>query len=183
MKGLRATGAEPRVVRAPAELTAATGVVVPGVGHFDATRSLGAEWRAAVRDAMGRGVPLLGICLGMQWLYAGSDEAPDVDGLGIFDGRVRRLTGAVKLPHVGWNSLDAVSASSLLDGVDAGAEAYFTHSYAAPVGADTVASTEHGDVFASVVERGVVAGMQFHPEKSGQVGLRLLKNWVASHAL
>jgi glutamine amidotransferase len=179
VKALRAAGGEPRVVTEPSELAGADGVVIPGVGHFDATRGLDAVWRSAIRARIDRGVPLLGICLGMQWLYEGSEEAPELAGLGIFEGRVFRMTGDVKVPHVGWNTIAPVDESPLLAGVGAGTAVYFTHSYAAPAGAGTVATTEHGVPFAAIVERGNVAGMQFHPEKSGLAGLALLRNWTS----
>ena len=183
LKGLRAAGAVPVIARAPQDLAGAAGIVIPGVGHYGATRSLDREWRAAIGSAIGRGVPLLGICLGMQWLYEGSDEAPDAGGLGIFEGRVFRLSGAVKVPHVGWNALRAAASSPLLADVSDGAEAYFTHGYAAPIGFGTIALTHHGEPFASIVARDNVCGMQFHPEKSGRTGITLLRNWVASRAL
>lgn len=178
MKGLLAAGAAPRIARTPGELDGAAGMVIPGVGHFDATRSLNETWRPAIETHLARGTALLGICLGMQWLYAGSDEAPAVPGLGIFGERVTPLSGNVKLPHVGWNALDVLQPSSLLDGVQNGDAAYFTHTYAAPLGPSAVARTDHGLPFASIVERGNVCGMQFHPEKSGRVGVLLLANWV-----
>ena len=177
-KGLRAAGSEPRIAREPADLDGALGVVIPGVGHFGATQALGADWRAALHDSIGRGRPLLGICLGMQFLFAGSDEAPDVPGLAIFEERLVRLRGDIKVPHVGWNTLESLGASPLLSGVAEGDAVYFTHSYAAPIGGGTIASSTHGSPFASIVERGNVAGMQFHPEKSGAAGLTLLRNWV-----
>jgi len=180
IKAFRAAGAEPRVIADPSGLADADGIVIPGVGHFDATRGLNAGWRSAIRAHLDRGVPLLGICLGMQWLYAGSDEAPDLAGLGIFEGRVFRLTGDVKVPHVGWNTIAPVAGSPLLAGIGNGTAVYFTHSYAAPAGgAGTIATAEHGVPFAAIVERGNVAGMQFHPEKSGLAGLALLGNWIA----
>ena len=178
VKGLRAAGASPRIAQAPSDLDGASAVVIPGVGHFGATQSLGSEWRSALHRSITRGVPLLGICLGMQFLFEGSDEAPGAPGLGIFQGRLFRLSGEVKVPHVGWNTLDALGASPLLDQIEAGDAVYFTHSYAAPDGAGTIATTRHGVRFASIVERGTVAGMQFHPEKSGAAGLTLLRNWV-----
>ena len=168
LKGLRAGGGDPRLVRDAGELAGASGVVIPGVGHFEATRALDDTWRAALRASIHRGTPLLGICLGMQFLYDGSDEAPDLPGLGILGGRVFRLSGDVKVPHVGWNTLDP-----------SGDAVYFTHSFAAPVTSDTVATTEHGVVFASMAARGNVTGMQFHPEKSGTAGLQLLSKWIA----
>lgn len=180
IKAFRAAGAESsRVITDPSGLANADGIVIPGVGHFDATRGLDASWRSAIRAHIDRGVPLLGVCLGMQWLYEGSEEAPDLEGLGIFEGRVLRLTGDVKVPHVGWNTIAPVAESPLLAGAGAGTAVYFTHSYAAPAGAGTLATTEHGVPFAAIVERGNVAGMQFHPEKSGAAGLTLLRNWVS----
>lgn len=177
-KALRAAGAEPRVAREPGDIDGAVGVVIPGVGHFGATRALGDDWRAALRDSIDHGRPLLGICLGMQFLFAASDEAPDVPGLAIFEERLVRLSGDIKVPHVGWNTLESLGTSTLLAGVAEGDAVYFTHSYAAPIGAGTIASSTHGSPFASIVERGNVAGMQFHPEKSGAAGLTLLRNWV-----
>lgn len=179
LKGLAAAGADPALTRDPASLAAARGIVVPGVGHFNATAALDGVWRKAVTAALDRGTPVLGICLGMQWLYEGSDEAPGLAGLGLFGGRIFRLTGDVKVPHVGWNGLSALGSSRLLEGIGEGDAVYFTHSYAAPVTADTQARAEHGQVFAAIVERGRAAGVQFHPEKSGDAGIRLLRNWVA----
>ena len=178
LKAFHAVGTDPFIARAPADAAGAAGLVVPGVGHFAATRSLGDGWRAALRAPV---VPLLGICLGMQLLFEGSDEAPDVPGLGVFHGRVTRMNdsgSAVKVPHVGWNTFEPVGASPLFDNVARGAAAYFTHSYAAPISEVTVAETTHGARFASIVDRGRVAGMQFHPEKSGATGLTLIRNWV-----
>lgn len=180
IKGFRAAGADPRLVRDASGISGAAGIVIPGVGHFDATRSLDDDWREALRSAAARGVPLLGICLGMQWLFSGSDESPDLAGLRVFDGRVFRLTGDVKVPHVGWNTLRGTAASALLEGLDETAAVYFTHSFAAPIVPETIAVTAHGVPFTSMVERGNVAGMQFHPEKSGAAGLRLIRNWVTT---
>ena len=120
----------------------------------------------------------------MQWLYEGSDEAPDCAGLGVLGGRCRRLVvptsdARLKIPHVGWNALERRRDGSIVEGVPTGAQVYFTHSYVAPVTGDTVAATEHGEPFASVVQRGQIAGVQFHPEKSGDVGLQILRNWLA----
>jgi glutamine amidotransferase len=178
-KALAAVGAEVWTPEQPAEIEAASGLIVPGVGHFHATASLGADWRAAACRLIGSGRPLLGICLGMQWLFEGSAEAPDLAGLGALAGRCTRLSAAPKVPHVGWNALASTRPSWILDGVAAGAYVYFTHSYAAPPTPDTVAVTAHGETFAAAVERGSVAGVQFHPEKSGQVGLQVLSNFVA----
>jgi glutamine amidotransferase len=152
---------------------------VPGVGHFASTSAIDAGWLAAIRAAVADGTPLLGICLGLQWLFEGSDEAADVPGLGALDGRCFRLPPPLKVPHVGWNSLDDLRPSQLLDGVPQGTQVYFTHSYAAPVTSDTVASTTHGATFAAAVQRASVCGVQFHPEKSGAAGLRILENFVS----
>ena len=184
IKALSAVGASPRVATAGSDLHAADGIVVPGVGHFGETRSIDEAGRAAVMTAIERGVPVLGICLGLHWFFDGSDEAPDAGGLGVFPGRcfalVSRPERATKVPHVGWNTLDMTGRPGrLLDGLTAGSTAYFTHSYAAPVIADTSATTTHGSVFSSVVERGRVAGVQFHPEKSGTTGLRVLANFLS----
>ena len=116
----------------------------------------------------------------MQWLFEGSDEAPDLPGLGLLGGQCYKLpsTGNIKIPHVGWNSLDVRRDTSIVEGVPTGAQVYFTHSFVAPVTGDTVAVTEHGEPFAAIVQRGQVAGVQFHPEKSGEVGLRILRNFL-----
>jgi glutamine amidotransferase len=182
MKAFRAVDAEPALVCAPTDLDAASAIVIPGVGHFGATAAIDGQWRAAMRAAIGRGVPLLGICLGMHFLFDGSDEAPGAAGLGLFNGRVARMTGAVKVPHVGWNALEPTVLSPLFHGVNGNPTVYFTHSYAAPPGPDAIARTTHGATFASIVARGNVTGMQFHPEKSGAAGLALLRNWISCSA-
>jgi len=185
-KALAALGASVFVPASPEDLSDASAVIVPGVGHFDATRALGPDWIEAILQRVGEGRPLFGICLGMQWLYEGSEEAPDVRGLGVLSGECRRLKSPpgsqLKIPHVGWNSIDKSRDASIVEGIANGAQAYFTHSYVAPITADTVASTEHGEAFASVVQRGQVAGVQFHPEKSGEVGLQILRNWLRQAA-
>jgi glutamine amidotransferase len=177
-KALASIGAEVVVPSAPADLADAAGVIVPGVGHFGATRALAGAWTEAILERVGEGRPLLGICLGMQWLYEGSDEAADVPGLGLLTGCCYRLSGDVKVPHVGWNSLSIEQNTSIVDGVAPGSQVYFTHSYVGPVNGDTIAVTEHGETFAAIVQRGHVAGVQFHPEKSGEVGLRILRNFM-----
>ena len=151
---------------------------MPGVGHFSATAALDSEWRAAIRDALERGVKLFGICLGLQWLFEGSDEDEEVPGLGVIAGRCRRLPPTLKVPHVGWNSLEIRGPSRLLAGVEPGTQAYFTHSYAADITPEAVAVTTHAAPFASVVETDRVFGVQFHPEKSGTAGVRMLRNFV-----
>jgi glutamine amidotransferase len=181
-KALTALGAEFTVPIAPHECAAAAGIIVPGVGHFAATRALDAPWRNAIATAVTTGIPLLGICLGMQWLYEGSEEEPDLPGLGALAGRCRLLHGdlerRLKIPHVGWNALETGDGSRLLAGLQSGTHVYFTHSFAAPVTGDCIAATTHAERFAAAVERDNVFGVQFHPEKSGDAGLQILRNFL-----
>jgi len=192
-KALSAVGASVWTPAAPAELARATGVIVPGVGHFDATRGITSEWRTAISAAVGGGLPLLGICVGLQWLFEGSTEAPEVAGLGVFKGTCSHLgvrpldvsdpargqtPGTLKVPHVGWNSLTMPRPSKLMAGIAPGTQVYFTHSYAAPVIDDTAAICDYGVPFSAAVERDNVSAVQFHPEKSGPAGLQILSNWL-----
>ena len=183
-KALAALGADFSVPRdAASTATRRRAIIVPGVGHFSATTALDAPWRDAIGGAVGGGTPLLGICVGMQWLYEGSDEAPDVPGLGVLDGRCHLLRGdaanRLKIPHVGWNALETPRASGgCWPDLTPGAHVYFTHSFAAPVTADCIASTTHAQRFAAAVERNNVFGVQFHPEKSSDAGLRILRNFL-----
>jgi glutamine amidotransferase len=179
-KGFVAAGAELATPARPETLDGFAGIVVPGVGHFGATASIDESWRGTITRRVEAGVPLLGICLGMQWLFEGSEEAGHLRGLALLDGWCRRLTveRPLKVPHIGWNSLRMTCATSLLAGVDDGAYVYFTHSYAAPVTGACSASVSHGGAFAAAVERDNVAGVQFHPEKSGAAGIRILRNFV-----
>lgn len=184
-KALAAIGAQVFTPATPAELDTADGIIVPGVGHFGTTAGLDERWRAAIRTRLASGRPLLGICVGLQWLFAGSDEAPGLPGLGVCAGVCTRLPGATasgerqKVPHVGWNGLRFPRASRLFAGVPQDAQVYFTHSYAAPLVPQTAAVTTYGVPFTAAVEEGLVSGVQFHPEKSGTVGLQVLRNWVA----
>jgi len=181
-KALTALGADFVVPSAPEECSGASGLIVPGVGHFSATTALGGPWREAIGSAVHAGTPLLGICVGMQWLFEGSEEAPDVPGLGLLPGTCRLLQGdadrRLKIPHVGWNALELPRPSTILTGLDSGTHVYFTHSFAAPVTADCVASATHAECFAAAVERDNVFGVQFHPEKSGDAGLQILRNFL-----
>ena len=177
-KALAALHADVQTPRRPADLDAASGIIVPGVGHFASTRALDGPWRQAILSRVKDGVPLLGICLGMQWLFEGSEEAPDLPGLGLIAGRCAKLTGPVKIPHVGWNSLDATKPSRLLASVADGAQVYFTHSYAAPVTPECAATSTHATTFAAAVERDRIFGVQFHPEKSSAAGLQIVRNFL-----
>ena len=179
-KGFAAVGASLFTPTAPDQIERSTGIIVPGVGNFAATAAIHDEWRAAIDAAVQRGQPLLGICLGLQWLFDGSDEAEGIRGLGVIPGRCTRLPRAdgIKVPHVGWNTLAPIRRARLLDGIDEAVSVYFTHAYAAPVTSACVATSTHGATFAAVVEAGNVFGVQFHPEKSGDAGLRILRNFV-----
>ena len=187
-KALAAVGAEVFTPEAAADLERAAGIIVPGVGHFAATKVLDERWVDTVRNLVEAGRPLLGICLGMQWLYEGSDEDPENPGIGFFKGRCYRLGtrsslppngDTVKVPHVGWNVLSQRRPDSIVRQVPDESQVYFTHSYVAPLTAETVAATEHGEPFASIVQRDNIAGVQFHPEKSGDIGLQVLRNFLA----
>jgi len=185
VKALRFLGADDVVVtQSPQDVLRADKIVLPGVGHFRATQllhELGLD--GALRKKLREGVPFLGICVGLQWLYEGSSEAPETEGLGWFAGKCERFPAEfggleLKAPHVGWNSLEGIRADSrLLKGVEAGSFVYYTHSWRAPVSADTAASTMYGGAFTGV-ERGNVMGVQFHPEKSAETGLLVLRNFL-----
>jgi imidazole glycerol-phosphate synthase subunit HisH len=186
VKALRFLAANDVVVtQSPEEVLRADKVVLPGVGHFRATQLLQElGLRDALRSAVGKGVPFLGICVGLQWLYEGSTEAPETEGLGWFAGKCERFPGVfegeeLKAPHVGWNSLEGIRGDSrLLKGVEAGSFVYYTHSWRASVSADTAAQTIYGGAFTAAVERGNVMGVQFHPEKSAETGLLVLRNFL-----
>lgn len=183
-KALARAGADPVVTRDSREAAAADALVVPGVGHFgQCVGQFEAEGLGALaRDWVDDGRPLLGVCVGMQILYEGSEEAPGTPGLGILAGRVRRLPSGLRVPHMGWNALEPAAADPLLDGV-AGQQAYFVHSYYSQADDEHVVATcEYGIRVAAVVRVGSVVATQFHPEKSAAVGRRLLANWVAQVA-
>jgi glutamine amidotransferase len=178
MKALHAVGAEAVATSDPDVVTGADKLVLPGVGHFSATSFLEERGlKAAIEQRMLAGIPFLGMCVGLQWLFEGSTESPQTRGLGVFGGCCERFGQGLKVPHVGWNSLE-VDDSKLMEGVSSGEFVYYTHSFRAPVVNETVAVTEYGVPFSAAVERGHVMGVQFHPEKSGPVGLRILENFV-----
>ncbi|MGC2020873.1 MAG: imidazole glycerol phosphate synthase subunit HisH [Candidatus Sulfotelmatobacter sp.] len=159
-------------------LTAADKIVLPGVGHFSSLQTLERTGlRQALLQAASAGKPFLGICLGMQWLFDGSEECTKVAGAGIFSGKCRQFPYSVKSPHVGWNSLMVQEGSRLLRGIAQDSFVYYTHSFHAPVLAATSAASEYGLPFTAALERQNIFGVQFHPEKSGDVGLALLKNF------
>ena len=183
-KALVRAGIETRVVSAPGELPGTRGLVVPGQGHFRQVMEAFDEsgFRAPILAAAAAGEPVLGICVGMQMLLTGSEEAPGVKGLGLIPGVVQKflpLPGALKVPHMGWNSFDKVGDSPLLRGLACPAYAYFVHSYYVPLTAevDSGAVTEYGVPFWSVVSLGNIHATQFHPEKSGEVGIAVLRRF------
>jgi glutamine amidotransferase len=181
-KALRFLGAEVEVTDSDPEVIAgAERLVLPGVGHFAATSRLDQTGMTiAIRAAIARDTPFLGICVGMQWLYAGSSEAPTQAGLGHFPQQCSRFPECdQKVPHVGWNSLNPRKDSRLLAGVESGEFVYFTHSYRAPVTDHTAAEAYYIEPFAAAAERGNVMGVQFHPEKSGETGLKILRNFLS----
>jgi glutamine amidotransferase len=190
-KALQHLGADAELVDDPDRAATASGVVLPGVGSFgpcaQALRSSGLD-RAAT-DAIERGVPFLGICVGFQLLYEGSDESPSEAGLGVFPGTVRRLPEGVKHPQMQWNTLDVVhtpegspEGTGLLEGVPDPAWVYFVHSYAPEQTSSTSSTCDYGGAVTGSAERGNVWGTQFHPEKSGSVGLGILANFVRAVA-
>ncbi len=179
VKALRHLGRECAVTNDPHIVGHASKWIIPGVGNFKATAPLAnGKLGAILRDGVGDR-PLLGICLGLQWMFEGSSEAPDMHGLGAFPGKCTRFSDRVKSPHVGWDSIAIGSHSRLLAGITSGAYVYFTHSYRAPVCRDTVATCTYEEPFTAVAERGNLFGVQFHPEKSGDVGMHILESFCA----
>ncbi len=180
VKAVRHLGRECRVTAEACDLERADKVIIPGVGNFAATRPLA---HGPLAEQLQRFLvterPLLGICLGLQWMFEGSDEAPTLEGLGAFAGTCARFSDRVKSPHVGWNRIQIASRSALLRGIPSGSYVYFTHSYRAPAGEGTVATSTYEAPFAAAVERGNLFGVQFHPEKSGNVGLTILESFCA----
>ena len=179
-KALCRVGAEARLVTGPADVARADGVVLPGVGNFGRCSEALSDsglWGAAL-DAASSGRPFLGICVGMQLLYQGSEESPGVPGLGLLPGRVALLPAGVRRPQIQWNLLEVRAGSRLLAGLEEGAWAYFVHSYVAPLGPETAATCDYGGPAAAAVEQGRLWATQFHPEKSSSVGMAVLTNFV-----
>ncbi len=182
-KGLQRVGADAVLTDDPAVVRAAAGVVLPGVGAFgrcmEALRATGLEEPA--REAIDAGVPFFGICVGMQMLYDGSEEDPDAKGMGVLPGMIRRLPDGVKRPQMQWNVLDH-GPTPMLAGVDDPAWVYFVHSFAPEPSPDVVATCDYGGPVVAAVQRDRLWATQFHPEKSGATGLRILANFVAAAA-
>lgn len=172
-------GAKTIVTDKPEAVAQADKIVLPGVGHFAATKALDdSGLRETIIERIEQKAPFLGICVGMQWMLASSEEAPDVHGLALWPGECSRFPFRVKSPHVGWNSLQIRNGSSrLLRGIADGAFVYFTHSYRVPLLSSTAAECEYGGGFSAAVEQDNMFGVQFHPEKSGSAGLRILENF------
>jgi len=173
-------GQDATITSDPGDVRRASKVILPGVGHFASTASLQRSGlQASITEAISNKVPFLGICVGMQWMFSGSEESPETRGLGLFPGTCSRFPHTVKSPHVGWNRLEVASTSRLFRGLPPSPFVYFTHSYYAPVNGTTVACCDYAGKFSAAVERDVLFGVQFHPEKSGEAGLRLLANFCA----
>ena len=179
-KALQKVGADARLVTGPAAVEAADGVVLPGVGAFgrcmEALRESGLD--AAATAAVDAGKPFMGICIGMQMLYEGSEENPETRGLGVLPGMVRELPEGVKRPQMQWNVLQPVGDSPMLAGLDRDPWVYFVHSYAPDASDDVIATCDYGGSVVAAVARRNVWATQFHPEKSGATGLRILRNFV-----
>jgi glutamine amidotransferase len=171
-------GSTVSVTTKPEVVAAADKIVLPGVGHFSALAALAQTGLAdAVLSGLRSGKPFLGICLGMQWLFDGSEEDPEISGAGILPGVCAKFPTAVKVPHVGWNSLATKPSSRLLRGLTEHPFVYYTHSFYAPVVDATIAESEYGQRFSAVVEKDNIFGVQFHPEKSGDAGLSILRTF------
>jgi imidazole glycerol-phosphate synthase subunit HisH len=161
----------------PAEVQRAEKIILPGVGHFSATAAVARlGLQRAIKAAVARGTPFFGICVGLQWMFEGSEESPLTSGLGLFRGYCERFPASVKSPHVGWNEIIISDSSRLFRDMQS-SFVYFTHSFRAPLTEATTACCEYGGRFSAAVEKENVFGVQFHPEKSGEFGLRLLENF------
>jgi imidazole glycerol-phosphate synthase subunit HisH len=173
-------GCQYSLVRASDGLRQATKIILPGVGHFGqmlrALDDLGV--RDTLVDRIRAGVPFLGICLGLQGLFETSEEAPEVRGLGLYPGEVKRFPADARVPHMGWNELELTRPSRLLANLPAHPYVYFAHSYYVPVNERAAATCAYAAPYTAALECGNVFGVQFHPEKSGPLGLRIVKNFV-----
>jgi len=180
LKAVRYLGFPSQVVSSPAALESADKIILPGQGHFGAMLKAMVErgLLSILQRKLAAGTPYLGICLGLQALYEASEEAPDVPGIGLLPGAVSRFKVLDKVPQIGWNQLQIRRGSRLLLYIHNGSFAYYCHSYYAPVVPEAVAVTEYGETYAAGIEKGNVWAVQFHPEKSGEVGLRVLRNFL-----
>ncbi len=180
LKAVEHLGYDAQPADRPELLARAEKIILPGQGHFGAMMTALAERRLLepLQKALAAGKPYFGICLGLQALYEASDEAPEIPGLGLLKERVKRFEGLAKVPQVGWNQIQIDRPNGLLKGIRDGSFVYYCHSYFAPVTQQTVALTEYGERFAAAVEANNVWAVQFHPEKSGEVGLNILKNFL-----
>ena len=180
LKAIRHLGYPAEVIDQPDQLRAAEKIIFPGQGHFGAMMKALEERQLLepLRGQLAGGTPYLGICLGLQALYEASDEAPDARGLGLIPGRVTRFEGVFKVPHVGWSQLEIRNGAGLFKGVENGSFVYFCHSYYGPVTRENSAVTGYGQTFAAGIEMENIRGVQFHPEKSGEIGLKVLANFL-----
>jgi glutamine amidotransferase len=176
-KGFAYVGVHAKVTKDPSEIDSADALVLPGVGAFESGMRQIAPLKDVVLDRVNAGVPMLGICLGMQMLYEESDEGGLHEGLGLVKGRITRFSNGLKVPHMGWNSLAIEKEHPLLKGISSGAYVYFVHSYKAAVSESTVAASDYGGEFTAITSGDMpnVVGTQFHPEKSGDIGLQMQK--------
>ncbi len=168
------------LARDEAALRRAEKIILPGVGHFgQMMRALdGMNLRGTLRERIEGGVPFLGICLGLQALFERSEEAPECEGLAMFPGAVKRFGAGGRVPHMGWNEVNATPGARLFRGVGEAPHFYFAHSFFAPLCAATAAVCDYTVEYTAALERGNVYGVQFHPEKSGPLGLRVMRNFV-----
>jgi imidazole glycerol-phosphate synthase subunit HisH len=179
-KALNWLGQECVITSDATQIAQAGKIILPGVGHFASTAALQRSgMQEAIANSINREVPFLGICVGMQWMFERSQESPETPGLGLLQGECERFPASVKSPHVGWNQLEVSASSKLFRGVRSSSFVYFTHSFRAPIGDSTIARCEYGGTFSAAVERNRLFGFQFHPEKSGEIGLKLLSNFCA----
>ncbi len=180
LKAVKYLGYSAQSVDRPELLRDAKKIILPGQGHFGQMMKALSERSllTPVQEMLAEGKPYLGICLGLQALYEGSEEAPEISGLGLLPGRVKRFEGIAKVPHVGWSQLETRHESRVLQGVPSASFVYYCHSYYGPVTEQSVAVTNYGQCFAAAVEIGSVWAVQFHPEKSSEVGLKVLKNFL-----
>jgi glutamine amidotransferase len=173
-------GAEYEVTDEPGAVQRATKIILPGVGHFgqmmQAIDRLGL--RQPLKEKIASGIPFLGICVGLQCLFEKSEEAPGEPGLGVLQGEIKRFVGDARIPHMGWNSLEQLRPTRLLNGLDASAYTYFAHSFYAPVTTATAATCTYLHPYSAILELENLHAVQFHPEKSGPVGLQVMKNFL-----